>query len=57
MTWIIKLTGTVAFLAVTGFCVYGFMATYESPDFWPWRILYGVLGGVSLLGAGWLLRK
>jgi len=42
-------------LAVTAFCVFGFLATYEPPGALALRIVYGVAGVLCLIGAGWLL--
>ena len=45
-------------LAVLGFCILGFMATFEPLE--PgtqltWRIIYGTLGGLCAAAIAWLL--
>ncbi len=50
-----KLLLAVVLLAVAGFCVFGFLATYESPGFAVWRVSYAAVGLVALLGAGGLI--
>ena len=40
-----------ALLAMTGFCIYGFLATFEPGDFMVWRIGYAAVGTLSLIGA------
>jgi len=50
-----KLLLAVVLLAVAGFCVFGFLATYEPPGLVVWRVIYAALGLVSLLGAGGLI--
>lgn len=55
MRWI----AVLVLLAIAGFCVVGFMATFEpmegrSP--WGWRIGYGVVGILCLARASYWLR-
>lgn len=40
-------------LLIAAFCAYGFAATFESPGFVGWRVAYGVVGGLCLIGVGW----
>jgi predicted permease len=57
---IARASGTLALLAITGFCIFGFMATFEyseAPKRWPWQIGYGAFGLVCLSGAAMLLRS
>ena len=54
-----RIIGALALLAMTGFCVFGFMATYEYSETakrLPWQMGYGALGLVCLSGAVMLLR-
>ena len=54
-----RIIGALALLAVAGFCVFGFMATYEYSDAakrLPWQIGYGAIGLVCLFGVAMLLR-
>ncbi len=50
-----RVVGAVFLLAVTAFCVFGFLATFEPADFVAIRIVYCVIGVGSLTGAGCLL--
>ena len=52
----LRILGTLALLPIIGFCLFGFLATYESSDPFqrlPWQIGYG-LGG---LGCVFVARK
>jgi hypothetical protein len=54
-----RIIGALALLAIAGFCVFGFMATYEYSETakrLPWQIGYGALGLVCLSGAVMVLR-
>ena len=53
-----RILAGVALLAVTAFCVFGFLASYEysAAERLPWQIGYGALGLVCLSGAVMLLR-
>ena len=51
---ILKLIGAVFLLAVAGFCVFGFLASFEPllpTEQWAFRGLYTVLGLACLAGA------
>jgi peptidoglycan/LPS O-acetylase OafA/YrhL len=37
-------------LAAAGFCVFGFLATYEPPGFPAMRAIYAVAGSLCLFG-------
>jgi hypothetical protein len=50
-----KLLAALALLAVAGFCVFGFLATFEPPGLIGWRIAYGAIGLTCLAIARWLL--
>ena len=52
-----RIVGAVFLLAVAAFCVFGFLATFEPPVTGAVRVIYVVLGIVSLVGAGWLVSK
>jgi len=54
---LIKLIATPALLAVTAFCVFGFLATFEGPGFLGWRIGYAVVGLSCLATTAWLLVR
>ena len=53
----IQVTGVVILIALAAFCVFGFLAAAEAPTeaVWSFRLLYGITGLGSLVGAGWLL--
>jgi len=63
MVFIQRLLGSVLLLAVSCFCVFGFLATFEplpAAVQWTWRGIYIVLGLVCLAGAvrlGWPRKK
>ena len=60
MQTLARIIGALALLAITGFCIFGFMATYEYSEAskrLPWQIGYGVLGLACLSGVAWLLRR
>jgi hypothetical protein len=50
-----RIVGAVFLLAVTAFCVFGFLATFEPEGFAVFRLIYGVVGIGSLIGAGGLV--
>jgi len=57
MLLITRVIAVIALLAVAGFCVFAFMATFEPLDAstqLTWRIVYGLVGLASLAGAIWL---
>lgn len=59
METLARIIGALALLAITGFCVFGFMATYEYSEAarrLPWQMGYGALGLVCLSGAVIVLR-
>ncbi len=54
-----RVLGTLVLLAVVGFCVFGFMASYEYPEAarrLPWQIGYAVIGLACLSAIVLLLR-
>jgi hypothetical protein len=60
MRLLARITGALALLAFTGFCVFGFLASFEYPEAaerLPWQIGYSVLGVVGLLGVVQLVRR
>ena len=50
-----RVVGAVFLLAVTAFCIFGFLATFEPTDATAVRVIYGPIGTVSLFGAGRLV--
>jgi hypothetical protein len=52
-----RVVGAVFLLAVTAFCVFGFLATFEPADFVAIRIVYCVVGVGCLTGAGCLVSS
>lgn len=59
MQTLARIIGALALLAITGFCVFGFMASYEYSEATkrlPWQIGYGALGLICLSGAAMVLR-
>ena len=57
MSPVARILSALVLLAITAFTVYGFMATFEPPGFLIWRIIYSVIGLLSLGAAGWMLFK
>ncbi len=61
MRLLVAILGSVFLLAVAGFCVFGFLATFEPTDrtaeFWAFRIGYAVVGIGCLIGTGVSLVK
>ena len=56
--FILQVTGAVALLGIAGFCVFGFLASYELSSAaarLPWQIGYGTVGLIALGLAGWLV--
>jgi hypothetical protein len=49
-----RVMGVVFLLAVSAFCGFGFLASFELPGVPAIRIIYAVFGFLSLIGAGWL---
>jgi len=59
MTFIFAVIGPLLLLAITAFCVFGFLATLEPTDtpgkFMAFRIGYAIVGRTSKVNApGWL---
>lgn len=60
MQTFVRILAALALLGVTGFCLFGFMATYEYSDAakrLPWQTGYGLLGLVCLAVTASLLRR
>jgi hypothetical protein len=61
MRLLVAILGSLFLLAVAGFCVFGFLATFEPTDrtaeFLAFRIGYGVVGIGCLIGIAVLLVK
>jgi hypothetical protein len=54
-----RITAGLFLLAIAGFCVFGFLASYEYSEplkRLPWQIGYGVVGLACLAGL-WSLKK
>ncbi len=54
-----RIITALALLAFAGFCVFGFLASYEYPEVarrLPWQIGYGAIGLACLAGAAMVLR-
>jgi len=47
----------VALLLLAGFCVFGFMASFEPGVDLVWKIAYPTVGVVSVIAAIWLFLK
>ncbi len=59
MKTLARIIGALALLGMAGFCVFGFMASFEYSETakrLPWQMGYGALGIVCLSGAVMLLR-
>jgi hypothetical protein len=55
MSKLVRLVGAVLLLGVTAFCAYGFLSASEAgAAAGSFRLLYCVVGIVSVGGAGWL---
>lgn len=50
-----RITGILTLVAIAGFCVFGFLATFEPPGFLVLRGVYAATAIVCLMGTGWLL--
>jgi hypothetical protein len=50
-----RIVGSVFLLAVSAFCVFGFLVTFKPADFLIIRLVYGLVGIGSLIGAGCLV--
>ncbi len=58
MSTLVRILFALLLLAVAGFCVFGFMATYEPPADVNrlLRVIYGVVGIGCVAGAAWLAK-
>lgn len=53
-----RIGSMIILLAVLGFCVFGFLATFEPMDATQqliWRALYGAVGLVCLITIAWAI--
>jgi hypothetical protein len=57
MKTILRIVGSLALLAIALFCAFGFIASFEPGNGWPWKVVYGVLFFGCLVGVVALLRK
>jgi hypothetical protein len=56
----LRLLATLAWLFLTGFAAFGFLATFEPNHgwiVWAWRLAYAALGLASLAGLAMLWRR
>ncbi|MGP8200912.1 MAG: hypothetical protein ACLQU4_15575 [Limisphaerales bacterium] len=51
-----RILGAFALLVIALFCVFGFLASFEPGNEWPWKAGYGALGCCCLTGAVALLH-
>jgi hypothetical protein len=58
MRLILRLALTLVLVAIAAFCCFGFMASYESPDFLIFRWLYGAvfIACVAAIVAIWVVK-
>ena len=54
---IMKFIGATLLLCAAGFCVFGFLASFEPGNGLAWKIGYGTLGCICLVGAVALFRR
>jgi peptidoglycan/LPS O-acetylase OafA/YrhL len=52
-----RLLGALALIAITLFCVFGFKASFEPPNWVPYQAGYGTFGCGCLIGAMVLLHR
>jgi O-antigen/teichoic acid export membrane protein len=45
---------SVVLLALLGFCVFGFFASYELPPSWDAQVIYALVAGMSALATAGL---
>ena len=57
MPMLARVTFAVILIALAGFCVFGFLATYEPPGSPTLRVIYGAVGLLCLAGAGRVLFR
>ena len=61
MKLFVAILGSILLLAVSAFCGFGFLATFEPTDnvtqFMAFRIGYGLIGLACLMGVGFLIAK
>jgi hypothetical protein len=53
----LRVVGTVFLLAVTAFCIFGFLASFELAGVTVFHIIYSAVGVASLIGAGCLATQ
>jgi hypothetical protein len=53
----IRVVGTVFLLAVSAFCIFGFLASFELAGVTVFHIIYSTVGVASLIGAGCLATQ
>jgi hypothetical protein len=53
----LRVVGSVFLLAVTAFCIFGFLASFELAGVTVFHIIYSAVGIASLIGAGCLATQ
>ena len=58
MRLVLRLALTLILVAIAAFCCFGFLASFESPDFLVFRWLYGavVVACVAAMVAVWVVK-
>ena len=57
MKFVVRLFLSVPLMTVVGFCLFGFLATFEPMPImhqWTWRGVYASVGATSLITLGWM---
>jgi O-antigen/teichoic acid export membrane protein len=56
MSRAIRVCLSVALLALLGFCMFGFFASYELPPSWGPQVIYALIAGLCALATAGLWR-
>lgn len=51
MILIFRVLLMLVLLAIAAFCLFGFLATFEPPQYPGWRVAYGTVGVICIIGA------
>ena len=54
MSTLLRFVSLTSMLLVFGFSVFGYLATFESSDYWPLRVFYAGVGLLCVAGACWI---
>jgi hypothetical protein len=57
MKTLLRILGSLPLFAIAGFCVFGFLASFEPGNGLQWKVSYAVLGWICLVGAIVLLPR